>query len=342
MEKDYNIQLNTDKKYIKKLSIWPKVAIVIVNWNNYHATKRCLESLRNISYPNYRIYLIDNNSQDSSGKKLYIKFSSNNIVFIFNNKNLGFAGGCNEGIRKALDEGYDYILLLNNDCIVHDKEFLKNGISLAESNIDCGVVGGKILFWPNTKTIWSTGGYITYLSGEKHIGHKEIDRGRYNTVEKRQFISGALMLIKRRVFEKIGLLPDVYFFGKEEWEFSQRALKFGFQLYYCPIFSVYHEASNSHEWKDLTYVYNGTLSKILFKKRNLTKNGFRIWFFLYKAYLNFFFHIRYSLYSTKYLQGVSPYLLRRVMLDAVKDSSNVDKITEDMLDNYRRSKLTKM
>jgi hypothetical protein len=293
-------------------------------------------SLKNINYPCYNIYLIDNNSQDNSGKKLYIKFRDLGISFIYNEKNLGFAAGCNKGISKAIDEGCDYILLLNNDCIVYDKNFLKKGITLAQKNANCGIVGGKMLFWPNKKEIWSTGGYITFWSGERHIGYKEIDNGQYNQVADRRFISGALMLIKKEVFKKIGLLPEVYFFGKEEWEFSNRAFLAGYHLLYCPTFSVYHEASNSHEWKDPTYVYNGTLSKILYKRRNLSKVQFKFWFLIYKTYLNFFFPLKYYLQRRKYLQGVHPYILRRAMLDATIAAPYTEKITEEMLFNYRR------
>lgn len=317
-------------------SNFPKVAIIILNWNNYAATSRCLMSLEGIKYPHYTIYLVDNNSQDGSREKLFEQFRDMGIRFIFNEANLGFAAGCNQGIRKALDEGCDYILLLNNDCIVFDKDFLYHGIKVAEADSRCGIVGGKILFWPDTKRIWSTGGYITFWSGEKHIGYGEIDKGQYDKIAERCFISGALMLIKREVIDQIGLLPEVYFFGKEEWEFSTRARKAKFKLLYHPEFSVYHEASNSHEWTDPTYVYNGTISKILYKKRNLSRILFKFWFLIYRVYLKFFFSIKYRLQRKNYLQGVPPEVLHRVMLDAVRDALHIEKITEETLINYRK------
>ncbi len=313
-----------------------KVAVITLNWNNYRVSSRCLISLRETAYCDYTIYFVDNGSNDGSGKKIAQEFQGEKIKFIFNEKNLGFAAGCNVGIRKALGEGCDYILLLNNDCIVYDKNFLNKAVALAESDAHIGIVGGKILFWPDVKRIWSTGGYISFWSGEKHIGYGEIDKGQYNRIVERGFISGALMLIKKKVFEKISLLPEVYFFGKEEWEFSIHAKKAGFRLLYNPEFSVYHEASDSHEWTDPTYVYNGTLSKILYKKRNYRKVMFELWFFAYKLYLNFFFSFKYHLQQKKYLQGIHPEILRQTMLDAVRDMSHVEKITDEVLDNYRK------
>jgi len=320
----------------KEPKIWPKVAIIVLNWNNYAASSRCITSLRDLTYPRYTIYLVDNHSTDDSMYKLTEEFKDmSNIHFIFNEANLGFAAGCNRGIKRALSEGCDYVLLLNNDCIVYKKDFLNDAITLAESDRQIGIVGGKILFWPDTKRIWSTGGYITFWSAEKHIGHGEIDKGQYDQITERSFISGALMLIKRDVLEKIGLLPEVYFFGKEEWEFSTRAMHAGYRLLYCPTFSVYHEASNSHEWTDPTYVYNGTLSKIIYKRRNLSKWQFWLWFLAYKIYVKYLFKLKYYLQQERYLQGVHPHTIRYAMLRAVKDAPYTDRITEEMLLQFR-------
>lgn len=314
----------------------PRVGIVILNWNNYRATSRCLTSLQGINYANYTVYLVDNGSTDGSREKLIREFSRGNIEFVLNEKNLGFAAGCNRGIERALSEGCDYVLLLNNDTIVYDRDFLLHAVELAESDPRCGIVGGKILFWPDTTRIWSTGGYITFLGGEVHIGHGEIDRGQYDQVRERRFISGALMLIKREVIEAIGLLPEVYFFGKEEWEFSTRALRAGFKLLYNPKFSVYHEASNSHEWTDPTYVYNGTLSKIIYKRRNFSRMQYMIWYLLHTAYLRVLFPIKYFLQRKRYLQGVPPKVIRQAMLVALADARKVDRITGEMLDEFRK------
>ena len=318
------------------LTSWPKVGIVVLNWNNFNMTVRCLDSLMNITYPNYVIYLVDNRSEDGSGQALWECYkNSSSVRFVFNEKNLGFSAGCNKGIVRALEEECDYVLLLNNDCIIYKKDFLQYGVSLAESEPCCGIVGGKILFYPDTKRIWSTGGHITFLGGERYIGYREIDKGQYDRILKRGFISGALMLIKRKVFDKIGLLPEVYFFGKEDWEFSTHVRKTGFILLYHPCFSVYHEASSSHNWTDPTYIYNGTLSKILYKRRNFPIFAFRIWFFGYSLYLRYFFGLKYSVQKEKYLQNVSPDVLRWAMMEALINSQQVDKIDEENLNHFR-------
>lgn len=316
-----------------------KLGVIILNWNNYADTARCLTSLSNVSLEGVTIYSVDNGSTDDSWGKIRAKFRQlsyrHRLCFISNEANLGFAAGCNRGIQVAMRDGCDPILLLNNDCIVPVNNGFEHAINLLLNRSDAGIIGGKIMFWPDSSIIWSTGGYIKALGGEKHIGHGEVDVNQYSNVEERSFISGALMLVKRRVFETIGLLPDVYFFGKEEWEFSTKTIKAGYKLLYCPDFIVFHEASHSHDWKDPAYIYNGTLSKILYKKRNHGKMFFLLWVSMYALYLRLFFYLMARLRSGKMLRGVRTSEIRRAMLAALNDYKGIKKIDETVLDNFR-------
>ena len=94
----------------------PRVSIVILNWNSYEVTLDCLLSLRKMDYRNFEVVLVDNGSIDGSPAKLLQSVPE--IRLIRNETNLGFAGGCNVGMRDALRRGTDYVLLLNNDTIV--------------------------------------------------------------------------------------------------------------------------------------------------------------------------------------------------------------------------------
>ena len=92
----------------------PKVDIILLNYNGYEDTIECIKSLKNISYKNFDVFIVDNNSTDDSEKKIldYIK-DDNNITFIQTNENLGFSGGNNVAIKKSLEKNADYICLLN-------------------------------------------------------------------------------------------------------------------------------------------------------------------------------------------------------------------------------------
>jgi len=313
------------------------VGIVVLNWRNYPATERCLRSLEAVTEPASTIYLIDNDSGDGSMDRLEAELKDPRIVFLRNPSNLGFAAGCNPGIRKALDDGCDYVLLLNNDCVVIEPGFLARAVELAEQHPRCGIVGGKILYWPDTRMIWSTGGFIRFWGGETHIGHREQDHGQYEQVARRSFISGALMLIKREVFSGVGLLPEAYFFGKEEWEFSIRALRSGYTLLYHPRVRIAHVAGDSHEGTDATYVYNGTLSRILYKRRNMSRPAYALWWLVHAAYLRIVMPLRYRLTPHIFVKGVSFERIQSASLAAVRDAAHTDKVTLEMLDRFRRS-----
>lgn len=314
-----------------------RVGIIVLNWRNFEATERCLRSLEVVNEPRCTIYLLDNDSGDGSMERLEADLAGRGIVFLRNPSNLGFAAGCNPGIRRALDDGCDYVLLLNNDCVVIDPGFLLRMVDLAEREPRCGIVGGKILFWPDTRVIWSTGGFIRFWGGETHIGHGEEDRGQYEQVARRSFISGALMLVKREVFERVGLLPEAYFFGKEEWEFSVGALRAGYTLLYHPRARIAHVAGDSHEGTDPAYVYNGTLSRILYKRRNMSRPAYALWWLVHAVYLRFVMPLRYRLNPGLFVRGVPPEMIQAASLAAVRDAARTDKVTLEMLERFRAS-----
>ena len=316
----------------------PSFGIIILNWNNYDATQRCISSLR---MENIKIYLADNGSTDGSKEKLWENYENNEkIELIDNRKNLGFAAGCNRPLEMAYLEGHKYLVLLNNDCIIEDQSIYEKVEKRFLSEEAIGIIGGKIMFWPETNKVWSTGGHISYLGAEVHVGHGQLDNEALNGTFERQFISGAFMCIKREVVAAIGLLSDAYFFGKEEWEFSTMAIRSKFKLIYDSDIVVFHEASSSHEWTDPFYVYNGNLSKIIYKRRNYSTPGFLLWFAMYIVYVFMFLGIRYGRNQINFVQGISPKIIRWSTIQAIKDSLYTKKIKEEHIINFKRKYAT--
>jgi GT2 family glycosyltransferase len=266
--------------------IIPQVNVIILNWNNYEDTKKCLESLQKATYSNLSVTVVDNGSADGSGKRLQTEFPD--IQFIFNEKNLGFARGCNVGIRAALrDEDCAYVLLLNNDS-VFTPDFLEKAVEIAEADRQVGLVGGKVLQSPETKKIWYAGGHINLWRGQAVTRHGQIDFGQYDKPEEVGFVTGGLMLIRREVLEKVGLLPEEYFFGVEEYDYSLSVKKAGYKLYYVPDFLVYHRGDGSHWNYDPKYVYNYYRNKLILQEKFLPKGLFPMWklaFVIYGKYL---------------------------------------------------------
>jgi len=132
----------------------PKVAIVILNWNGFDDTVECLDSIKEMSgYANYRVVLVDNGSAKSEGARLKEKFPG--IHLISNSTNRGFAGGNNDGIKWALENAFEYIVNLNNDCIVGKDWLIRLMGGMLSTKADFGTL--RIMYYPETDLICSDG-----------------------------------------------------------------------------------------------------------------------------------------------------------------------------------------
>src|SRR3989344_4022189 len=167
----------------------PRVSIIILNWNGVNDTIECLDSLKEITYPNYEIIIVDNGSKWDDVKILSKKFGKY-IRIIKNDKNYGFAEGNNIAIRKVMEENKSkYVLLLNNDTVV-DKKFLDELVKTGESDEKIGIVG-PIIYNYYTKEIDFAGGKINWWLARPYQIKKE-ER------EYTDFITGCCMLIPLR------------------------------------------------------------------------------------------------------------------------------------------------
>lgn len=218
---------------------YPKVCIVILNWNGKDITSKCLDSIKEITYPNYEVVLIDNGSND--GSQGHFKTNYQWVTFIENPKNLGFTGGNNIGIRKGLGNKSDYILLLNNDTVA-DPSFLNELIKAGEARKDVGILNPKIYYYDHPDVLWYAGGRVSILKGMPvHFGFQKKDAGQYDTTCEVNFITGCAFLIKREVIEKIGILDENLFIYSEDLDWSLRAISSGYKGLYVPSAKIWHK-----------------------------------------------------------------------------------------------------
>src|SRR6266550_3994487 len=260
-----------------------RLYVIVLNWNNYDDTKSCLESLQQATHSDLKIVVVDNASADGSGKRLQQEFGQ--YRFVFNEANLGFSRGCNRGIRAALnDELCAYVFLINNDAVVNP-DSISEAVSAAEADERIGLVSGKVLFSEKRNTIWYAGGHIDLWRGRTVArGFGEIDSGQYESVCEVGFVTGAMMLIKREVLERVGLLPEEYFFGIEEWDYSHNVRKAGYKLYYVPQSLAYHKGDGSHWNYDPKFVYNSYRNKLIFQEKYLPPGVFPLWLRAFQIY----------------------------------------------------------
>lgn len=225
----------------------PLVYIIIINYNNYQDTIECIGSLEKISYKNFEILIIDNNSSNDSINK--IKASFNKYETIQLKDNLGFAGGNNVGIKKAMEDDADFILLLNNDTIV-ETNFLDEMINSFYNNAkNVGIVGPKIYSYYNKQLSEDTGN-IDFFKFTTNNNSYNKNKNKYELGQEVNFISGCCMLIKKEVFDTVGFLPEEYFMYYEDTDFCTKALEKEFKILYNPKALIYHKESSSTGGKE--------------------------------------------------------------------------------------------
>ena len=215
---------------------YPSVSIIILNWNGKKLLKDCLSSLFKLTdYPNYKVIVVDNGSTDGSVEYVKKHFPKADILAL--DKNYGFSKGNNEGIKYALKKyNPDYILLLNNDTEIIQKDWLTRMVEVAESDKKIGIVGCKLVY-PDGR-IQHAGVDVFSLT---HYGWGEEDKGQWDEIKEVLAISGACFFIKRSLIKKIGLLDEIYspYWG-EETDFCMRAIRAGFKIVYVGHSTLIH------------------------------------------------------------------------------------------------------
>lgn len=242
-----------------------KISAVIVIFGKSPHLKECLGSLKQSVLPgtDFDTIVIDNT-----------------------NKNLGFSGGNNQGIKQALARNADAVLLLNDDTKVdpHAIRHLANAL-FSKSNI--GMAVPKIYFYPGFeyhkgryrkpqlgKVLWYAGGKIDWNNCIGiHRGVDEVDHGQYDAMEDVRFATGCCLLIKREVFEKIGFLDERYFLYLEDLDFNVRAKKAGYQIIYEPKAVVWHKNAQSSGSGSALHDYFFTRNRLLFGMTHATSRA---------------------------------------------------------------------
>lgn len=242
------------------------VYIILINYNSKVHTIECLESLSELNYINYRIIIVDNNSIDNDFDKVKSKY--NNVYIINNKKNYGFAGANNIGIKYALDNKADYILLLNNDTTV-DKDFLSVLVNESEKNKKVAICTSKILYYGSKNKIWYGGGGISYFKGNSQIYNLNCDNDSINNKNMYcNFASGCCMLINSEALKKVGLMNEEYFLYYEDVDYCIKFLNAGYKIYYVPESIIFHKESISTKKYSYLYQYYFARNRLLFIKKN--------------------------------------------------------------------------
>lgn len=250
-----------------------KIAIVILNYNGGKLLYDCVKSFLKLNYSHFQIIVVDNASTDKSADLL--EGLDSKIILLRSAANLGYTGGNNLGMQYALDNGFDYVLVVNNDTIVINPDFLEEMLAYADQYPDAGILGPKVYFrevgvLQNTLCaipfFWKT--MQNWIL--QRLRPQKIKSG--SKVIQAEVLNGVCILLRGSFLRSIGLFDDVIFMYREDTDLALRGEKLGWKSYYVPVESIVHLQ------KSTGYEYTSMVNFLL--KRNavyvLYKNGYYV------------------------------------------------------------------
>ena len=223
----------------------PKIGIVILNWNAANDTIRSVQSALDAGAKELDLVVVDNGSSDSSVEKIKKEFDW--ITILETGANLGYAGGNNRGLDEVFRRGCDFGLILNNDCIVRNFDFIDDIIANLDKKIAMYGLGiseidgrGRLEFQNSKKDYY---GILFGLVGPVNValeGNRFVQVGR---------VSGAAMVVNKQFYESIGCVDERYFLYVEEVDFCFRAKANGWAVVYenANYVSVIHSRKGEYE-----------------------------------------------------------------------------------------------
>lgn len=220
----------------------PLVYVVTLNWNRRDETLECLASFSQLTYPHYRILVVDNGSTDDSVPAIASRFPD--VEQIVNGRNLGFAAGANVAIRYALAHGAEFVFLVNNDTFIAPDAL--DFLAAASLASDVGLVAPKIYYAGDPQRIWSVGGWRNWLTMEiTGCRRGQLDTGLGDDPFEVDFVTGCGMMIRRKCLEEVGLFDERFFMYYEDLDYCLRVRSSGYRALVVPRARLWHRVATS-------------------------------------------------------------------------------------------------
>ena len=243
----------------------PRVAALVLNYNGRDITLQALASLEKMTYPSFDLVHIDNGSDDGSTEAVVQEHPD--VIQIRVEENTGAATGMNEGIRWACRQGYDYLLVLNNDIEV-DPEMLTEMMRVAENTPDIACVGPKAYYYWARDRIWSAGGIIRFKeSVTRERGMGEVDSGQFDRDQEVDYINGCALLTPRKVVEEVGPWDPLFHLAAEDADWCMRMKQRGYRCVYAHRAVLWHMVSHTAGGYQPRRTFNTGRSAALFVRR---------------------------------------------------------------------------
>lgn len=221
------------------------VVIITLNYNQNEYTLACINSLLKSTYDAFKVLLIDNGSSEENFKNLSKEAPADDRLSIIRlEKNIGYVGGVNHGLKLASEGGADYFLVMNNDTLI-DPEAVTALVDSAQRHCDDAIVSGKVYNYDEKDTLQyigngkSTGGPFDFKAFVKN--RREKDTGQYEEEMEMGMLDDIFWLIPKKVFDRVGYYSDYFFLYGEQTDYALRAIQEGFKLMYTPGAKLWHK-----------------------------------------------------------------------------------------------------
>lgn len=261
----------------------PFVSIVTLNWNGLDVTCEFLESMRNSTYKNYEIIVVDNGSEVDPTERI-LAGNYYNTKVVRSPVNLGSAGGNNFGMRHSSPD-YDFVFQINNDAEI-TPDLIEQCLAPFYEDPAIGAVCPKIRFHHNPTVIQYAGfNKMSMLTGKTTaVGSLEVDNGQHDVSGYTHSAHGCAMMVKKEVIEKVGMMAEKYFVYYDESDWSARIIKAGYKIYYQAKGLCFHKESISMGKQSPIKVHFMTRNRILYMRRNATV----LQFLVFISFFSFF------------------------------------------------------
>ena len=259
----------------------PFISIITINYNQYAVTCEFLRSLKKLTYSHFEVIVIDNASKEDFSDQIKSEFPF--VRSYRTNRNLGFTGGNNLGMKLAKG---DYVLIINNDTEITQPDFLQLLLEPFDKDSSVGMVSPKIKYFDHPQIIQFAGyNKINSFTGRNgQVGDGETDQGQYDLPGLTNYAHGAAMMVKREVMENVGIFADQFFLCYEELDWSAQTVKKGYTIFYQAKAHLLHKESITMGKSSPMKVYYNNRNRILFMRRN-TRSFDQFCFFLYFTFL---------------------------------------------------------
>lgn len=203
-----------------------KIGLVTITFNSADVLPEFLDSVAKQTYQNFFLYVIDNASTDNTIQEFEFR-KKQNYQLIPNKNNLGVAAGNNQGIKKALLEDCDFVLLINNDTVFEEKLLQK--LVDAYHQYGSSIITPKMMYYESNNVIWYAGGFFDRKKAwlNYHRGQNEVDKGQFQENDIVEYAPTCCALIHRSVFDDVGLMDEKYFVYFDDTDFFYRFVKNG-------------------------------------------------------------------------------------------------------------------